>query len=141
MDETLKKIERLLDGTTPKSRISGLLPQNVAPPQPEQDMAITHLSKGAAARATAAAPAEAQPAAREQQPRRDQPPAEEDLYKKISAGGREFSLDELGGPESEGGTEVIDPLMGPMLKPASSYRDVSLDELDVNITPDGPKPL
>lgn len=137
MDDALKKIERLLAGQTPPSRIDPLLPKAAVQPMPAADMAITHLSQGAAQ--SNAIPAETvAPAVREETALHDQGPAGEDLYKKIATGGREFSLDELGSGDS--GTEVIDPLMGPVLKPASSYRDVSLDELDVNITPDGPQP-
>jgi len=137
MDEALKKIERLLADNAPKSRLDPLLPAGTAAVPPADDMAITHLSKGAAAKpAPAAEPATVQQ--REAPPAREPAASQQDLYQKISAGGREFSLDELGGPDS--GTEVADPLMGPMLKPASSYRDMSLDDLDVNITPDGPQP-
>lgn len=136
MDEALKKIERALAGRTPVSRIDPLLPKAAAPTAPADDMAITHLSKGVGR--PERAPAEAESAA----PPAPEPQAEAagggDIYQKISAGGREFSLDELGGGDT--GAQVVDPLMGPMLKPASSYRDVSLDELDVNITPDGPQP-
>jgi hypothetical protein len=137
MDEALKKIERLLAEDAPKSRLEPMLPKQAAAPVPTEEMAITHLSKGAAVKAEAAsAPASAP--VQDLAPAREPAPSEDDLYKKISAGGREFSLDELGGSGS--GTEVVDPLMGPMLKPGSSYRDVSLDELDVNITPEGPQP-
>ncbi|MDI6740681.1 MAG: hypothetical protein QME74_10010 [Candidatus Edwardsbacteria bacterium] len=136
MDEALKKIERLLSEQSPKSRIGALLPTAAVQPQTAgEDMAITHLSKGGAAKPETAPPSDI-PAAppREFQSPREQPRPDNDLYKKITAGGKEFSLDELGG--AEGGTEVVDPLMGPVLKPASSYRDMSLDELDVNIKPD-----
>ncbi|MRR09693.1 hypothetical protein EG831_06410, partial [bacterium] len=133
MDEALKRIERALAGRTPPSRISPLLPKAEAPQAPADDMAITHLSKGAAQ--PEQAPAEGAPPARPAAA--PDTPAGGDIYQKISAGGREFSLDELGGGDSGG--DAGDPLMGPMLKPASSYRDVSLDELDVNITPDGPQ--
>jgi hypothetical protein len=134
MDEALKRIERQLGETAPKSRLDPLLPALAAPAAPAEEMAITHLSKGAGAKPEPAAAA-AQP--RELPPAPEPAPSERELYKKISAGSREFSLDELGGSDS--GTEVVDPLMGPVLKPSSSYRDVSLDELDVNITPDGPQ--
>jgi hypothetical protein len=138
MDEALKKIEQLLAARTPKSRIDPLLPRNVPQPRPEDAMAITHLSKGtaqpAAAAGTEPGPAPAKEAPVPQAPAQ----AADDIYTKITTGGREFSLDELGSGDS--GTEVVDPLMGPVLKSASSYRDVSLDELDVNITPDGPQP-
>jgi hypothetical protein len=137
MDDALKKIERLLAGQTPPSRIGPLLPKTSAPPAPADDMAITHLSKGVA-QPDSVTSAPSGPEAREAPAPRGQDPAGDDIYKKITAGGREFSLDELG--SGDGGTEVADPQMGPMLKPASSYRDVSLDELDVNITPDGPQP-
>jgi hypothetical protein len=135
MDEALKRIERALAGRTPASRIAPLLPKAETPPAPADDMAITHLSKGVAQ--PEQAPAEPAPPAR-QAAAPDAPAGGGDLYQKITAGGREFSLDELGSGDT--GTEIVDPLMGPMLKPASSYRDVSLDELDVNITPDGPQP-
>jgi hypothetical protein len=132
MDEALKRIERQLGETATKSRLDPLLPAQATPAAPAEEMAITHLSKGAGAKPE---PAAAQP--KELSPAPEQAPSERELYKKISAGSREFSLDELGGSDS--GTEIVDPLMGPVLKPASSYRDVSLDELDVNITPDGPQ--
>ena len=137
MDEALKKIERQLAARAPKSRLDQLLPESATAVPPADDMAITHLSKGASAKPEQAAEAPAVQQ-RESPPARDAAPSEQELYKKISAGGREFSLDELGGSDS--GTEVVDPLMGPMLKPASSYRDMSLDDLDVNITPEGPQP-
>ncbi|MCU0606458.1 MAG: hypothetical protein MUF78_03325 [Candidatus Edwardsbacteria bacterium] len=134
MDEALKRIERALAGRTPASRIDPLLPKAAPPQAPADDMAITHLSKGAAQpeRVPAEATVPDHPAAA------PDPAAGGDIYQKISAGGREFSLDELG--SGDAGGAAADPLMGPMLKPASSYRDVSLDELDVNITPDGPQP-
>jgi hypothetical protein len=137
MDEALKKIEQLLAGRSPKSRIDPLLPRTAPQPKPEDDMAITHLSKSKV-RSEATLPAEISPTPSREvpEPQASAQPAD-DIYKKITAGGREFSLDELG--SSDSGTEVVDPLMGPVLKPASSYRDVSLDELDVNITPDGPQ--
>jgi hypothetical protein len=135
MDEALKRIERQLAEAAPKSRLDPLLPQQAAAAAPAEVMAITHLSKGAAVKPEPA-PAASQP--RDLPPAPETAPTEQELYKKISAGGREFSLDELGGPDS--GTEIVDPLMGPVLKSASSYRDVSLDELDVNITPDGLQP-
>jgi hypothetical protein len=136
MDEALKKIEQLLAGRTPKSRIDPLLPRNVPQPKPEDAMAITHLSKGVAQPGAATEPV---PAPDKEAPVPQAPAqAADDIYTKITTGGREFSLDELGSGDS--GTEVVDPLMGPVMKSASSYRDVSLDELDVNITPDGPQP-
>ena len=135
MDEALKRIERQLAETAPQSRLDPLLPKHAPAAAPAEDMAITHLSKGAAGKPE---PAPAAVSSREPQPVAEPAPSEQELYKKITAGGREFSLDELGGPDS--GTEVVDPLMGPVLKQASSYRDVSLDELDINITPDGPQP-
>jgi hypothetical protein len=135
MDEALKKIEQLLTGRAPRSRIDPLLPRAAPQTKPDDDMAITHLSKGKG-RPETPPPAEDAPVPVQDALAPPQPV--DDIYKKITAGGREFSLDELGGGDS--GTEVVDPLMGPVLKPASSYRDVSLDELDVNITPDGPQP-
>jgi len=138
MDEALKKIEQQLAGLTPKSRIDQLLPRSAPQPKPGDDMAITHLSKGAAQPANAAAVESAPAPVRDAPAPREQPQPAGDLYTKITAGGREFSLDELG--SGDNGTEVVDPLMGPVLKSSSSYRDVSLDELDVNITPDGSQP-
>ena len=137
MDETLNKIEQQLAGQTPKSRIDQLLPRSAPQPKPGNDMAITHLSKGAAQPAAAPETEPSPVPVREAPAPAEQPQTADDLYTKITAGGREFSLDELGNGDS--GTEVVDPLMGPVLKSSSSYRDVSLDELDVNITPDGPQ--
>jgi hypothetical protein len=130
MDESLKKIERILQEKQIHSKIEALLPQAAKAAKPQEDMGITVYGKGQSV--AAAEPAIQTTREYQPPPEREETPAETtaDAYTKMAAGGREFSLDELGD-----NTEVQDPLMGPVLK-SSGFRDVSLDDLDRNTIPD-----